>query len=258
MPVLKTGVFGRKTYVFDEVDSTNIIAKARAREGAAEGTVFIAESQTMGKGRLGKSWSSPAGTGVWMSVVARPNIAPQQVSCITLVAGLAICQAIRELTDLPAYIKWPNDIVINGKKVCGILTEMNSEIEKVNYVIIGIGINVNMDKFPKELQEVASSLRIESGIQYKREDVVAGVLMCFEKYYNKYLKDKSLQSVLDEYKELCITLKNQVSIISKEENYRARPIDIDETGALIIERYDGERETVTSGEVSVRGIYGYI
>lgn len=256
--LLETKVFGKEIYDYGEIDSTNVIAKAKAREGAAEGAVFIAESQMGGKGRLGKVWESPSGTGIWMSLVARPEISPRDVSGITLVAGLAICKAIREVTGLPAYIKWPNDIVVNGRKVCGILTEMSAEMDRVNYVIIGIGINVNTSKFPKELQEVATSLKIESGIEYSRKDIVAKVLMFFEQDYEKYIQGESLHGILEEYKVLCITLKNEVSIINKDQSYRARPVDIDGTGALIVVREDGTKETITSGEVSVRGIYGYI
>ncbi|HHX63066.1 MAG TPA: biotin--[acetyl-CoA-carboxylase] ligase [Epulopiscium sp.] len=256
--VLEPKIFGKEIYDYKEVDSTNVIAKAKAREGAKEGTVFIAESQTGGKGRLGKVWESPSGTGIWMSIVVRPEIVPQEVSGITLVAGLAICKAIRKVTSLSAYIKWPNDIVVNGKKVCGILTEMSAEIDRVNYVIIGIGINVNTTKFPEELRKIATSLKIESGIDYSRKDIVAQVLMLFEEYYQKYVQGESLQGALEEYKDLCITLKNEVSIIDKDKSYEATPLDIDKTGALIVEKKDGSIEKITSGEVSVRGIYGYV
>lgn len=256
--VLETETFGREIYDYKEVDSTNIVAKAKAREGAKEGTVVIAESQTGGKGRLGKIWESPTGTGIWMSIVVRPEMPPQDVSGITLVAGLAICKAIRKVTNLPAYIKWPNDIVVNGKKVCGILTQMSAEMDRVNYVIIGIGINVNTIKFPKELQKIATSLKIESGIEYKRKDIVAQVLKFFEEYYKKYIQEESLKGILEQYKDLCITLKNEVSIISKDKSYQAIPVDIDETGALIVDRKDGTRELIAYGEVSVRGVYGYI
>lgn len=256
--VLETTFFGRKIYDYVEVDSTNVIAKGKAREGALEGTVVIADAQTGGKGRLGKVWDSPGGMGVWMSLVVRPEILPQDVSGITLVAGLAICEAIRKITSLPAYIKWPNDIVVNGKKVCGILTEMSAEIDRVNYVIIGMGINVNTTDFPQALQGVGTSLKIESGSHYRRKDIVAEVLMFFETYYDKYKQEKSLAGILEAYKSFCITLKNDVQVTNKDDTYWARPLDIDKTGSLIVEREDGSKETITSGEVSVRGIYGYV
>lgn len=256
--VLKTKLFGKEIFHYKEVDSTNIVAKAKARDGAKEGTVFIAETQSGGKGRLGKAWESPEGTGIWMSTIVRPRILLQDVSGITLVAGLAICKAIRETTQLPAYIKWPNDVVVKGKKVCGILTEMSAEIDQVNYVIIGIGINVNTTCFPKELHKRATSLKIESGQDFMRKDLVAQVLMFLEVYYERYTKGKGLIEILDDYKELCITLKNHVNIINKNERYWANPVDIDDTGALIIDKEDGTRERIASGEVSVRGIYGYV
>ena len=256
--VLKTRIFGQEVFYYKEVDSTNIVAKAKAREGAKEGTIVIAESQSKGKGRLGKAWESPEKTGIWMSMIAKPNIPIQDVSGITLVTGLAICKAIREITKLPAYIKWPNDIVVKGKKVCGILTEMSAEIDQVNYVIIGIGINVNTASFPKELHKTATSLKIESGQEYMRKDIVAQVLMLFEAYYDKYSKGNGLLEILEEYKDLCITLKNDVKIIDKNTQYWAEPVDIDETGALIIDKKDGTRERIASGEVSVRGVYGYV
>lgn len=256
--VLDTKVFGKVIYSYEEVASTNEIAKAKAREGAKEGTVFIAESQTKGRGRLGKAWESPGGTGIWMSVVVRPNILPQDVSAITLITGLAVCKAIRETTQLPAYIKWPNDIVVNGKKVCGILTEMSAEIDRVNYVIIGIGINVNTATFPEELEEIGTSLKIESHKDYKRGDLAAKVLMALEKYYDLYKKNKSLLPVIDEYKKLCITLKNEVFIVDNKEAYRADPVGIDPAGALIVNKKDGTKTVIQSGEVSVRGVCGYV
>ena len=256
--VLKTKYFGNKIFDYIEVGSTSEIAKAKAREGAPEGTVFIAESQTEGRGRLGKTWDSPKGTGIWMSIILRPQILPQEVPSITLIAGLAICQAIREITKLPAYIKWPNDIVVGGKKVCGILTEMSAEIDLVNYVIMGIGINVNTTEFPEELEAIGTSLKIEGGKAYARKDILGKVLLLFEDYYEEYTKEASLLSVLEEYKALCVTLKNDIKITNKNETYWATPLDMDETGALIIKKQDGTQETIRSGEVSVRGIYGYV
>lgn len=255
--VLDTKTFGRALYAYEEVDSTNVVAKKKAREGATEGTVVIADSQTGGKGRLGKVWHSPGGLGVWMSIIVRPEIPPQDVSGITLVAGLAICKTIGRMTGLPAYIKWPNDIVVNGKKVCGILTEMSAEMDRVNYVIIGMGINVNTTDFPEELQEIGTSLKMESGKNYRRRDIVAQLLMFFEMYYKQYIQEKSLEGILEAYKPLCITLKNDVRIIDRDNAYWATPLDIDGRGSLIVEKEDGTKETIVSGEVSVRGIYGY-
>lgn len=254
---LTTKILGSEVFDYKEVSSTNKIAKAKAAEGVKEGAVFIAEKQTAGRGRLGKTWESPSGTGIWMSLVLRPNILPQDTPNLTLVAGLAICKAIRNITELPAYIKWPNDIIINGKKVCGILTEMSAEMERVNYVIVGIGINVNTVTFPKEIEKQATSLKLEATIGYNRKDIISELLTLFEKYYQIYLNGLSIEPLLDEYKKLCITLQNEVQVITKDKTYWAKPVDIDKTGALIVDNKDGERISITSGEVSVRGVYGY-
>lgn len=214
--VLKTKCFGTKIFAYSEVTSTNKLAKEKASQGAQEGTLVIAEAQTAGRGRLGKAWESPYGSGIWMSLILRPLVLPQDVSGITLIAGLAICQAIRELTHLQAYIKWPNDVVINGKKVCGILTEMSAEMEQVNHVVVGIGINVNIKDIPEALKEVATSLSIEGEKEYVRKDIIAQVLMCFERHYKAYIQEGSLKPILDQYKALCITLQNQVKVINKD------------------------------------------
>lgn len=193
-----------------------------------------------------------------MSIILRPDISPQDVSGLTLVTGLAICKAIREVTGLPAYIKWPNDIIINGKKVSGILTEMSAEVQRINYVVVGIGINVNIASFSKEIEPIATSLKLEGKQRYNRKDIIVSLLTIFEEYYNLYIRDCSLIAIIDEYKELCITLQNDVKIIEREGSYLATPIDIDKTGALIVENKIGERKIITSGEVSVRGVYGYV
>lgn len=257
-PILKTHSLGKEIYDYKKVTSTNQLAKEKAGEGAMEGTVLIAEAQTAGRGRLGKQWDSPEGTGIWMSMILRPSVLPSEISSVTLLAGLAICKAIRKLTKLEAYIKWPNDIVVGGKKVCGILTEMSGEIDRVNYVILGIGINVNTQHMPEDLQQIATSLAIEGGKEYIRKDLVAELLMFFETYYTNYLKESSFASMRDAYKELCITLQNQVKVIDEAESYVATPVDIDKTGALIVDKEDGTRQTIVSGEVSVRGVYGYV
>ncbi|NLI90026.1 MAG: biotin--[acetyl-CoA-carboxylase] ligase [Epulopiscium sp.] len=254
---LETQVFGKEIYRYEEVTSTNEVARNMAKEGASEGLVVIADSQNKGRGRLGRSWQSPKGQGVWMSVITRPQIQVQDIPAITLITGLAVCKAIRQTTSLPAYIKWPNDIVVDGKKVCGILTQMSGDASKINYVIIGIGINVNIESFPEELEEVATSLKIEGGQNYDREEISISTLEFLELYYKEYIKVGSLENVLDKYKDLCITLKNQVLVLDDKKPYKATPLDIDKRGGLIVVREDGGKETIKFGEVSVRGIYGY-
>ena len=158
--MLHTQWIGTRLVYFDETDSTNTRARKLAEEGAPHGTLVVADRQTAGKGRRGKSWVSPAGTGIWMSMVLRPSMSPMSASMLTLIAGLAVVRGVKESTGLEAMIKWPNDAVLNGKKICGILTEMSTEVECIRYVIPGIGINVNMDGFPEEIKATATSARL--------------------------------------------------------------------------------------------------
>ena len=246
---LNTEFIGRRLFIYDETDSTNERAKA---SGEIEGSVFIAEVQNHGKGSRGRGWVSPRGTGIWHSILLKPDIPPSEVSQITLVAGLAVCKAI----GMDAKIKWPNDIVIGTKKVCGILTEMSAETDMVHYVVCGIGINVNTENFDAEIKHRATSMYIESGEKQIRNDIIARELNYFEYYYKKFLEG-GLGAILDEYKENCVTIGRDVTVIYKKENVTGKAVDIDENGALVVETADGTIR-VTSGEVSVRGIYGYV
>lgn len=255
--VLKTKVLGKKIYYFEEIGSTNNEAKALSRERAEEGTLFIAEKQLGGKGRLGRTWESPSKTGIWMSLVLCPDIMPQYASQITLVAGLGMCEAIKEITGLDAKIKWPNDIVVNGKKICGILTEMSAQVEAIDYIVVGIGVNVNMLNFPKTLP-YASSLALEGDKAYSRREIVARFLEIFEKDYEAYKQKPNLEAIIERYEEACITLHQQIKIVSRNEEIIAQGKGITKDGALVIKMADGTEKQISSGEVSVRGLYGYI
>lgn len=247
---LNTEFIGRKLIIFDETDSTN--TQAKLHSSYPEGSVFIAEVQNHGKGSRGRQWLSPRGTGIWHTILLKPDISLMEVSQITLIAGLAVCRAI----GLGAQIKWPNDIVIGSKKVCGILTEMSAETDMINYVVCGIGINVNDKDFPPEISHRATSMYLESGQKYTRNEIIARLLNEFEGVYKKFLEG-GLTAVLDDYKKSCVTLGREVSVIFKKETVAGRAVDIDDSGALIVET-DSGRITVNSGEVSVRGIYDYI
>lgn len=254
---LNTKLLGQVVEYRDEVDSTNNLAKELARKGASEGTLVVADKQTSGKGRLGRNWESPAGTGIWMSLILRPNILPQYASELTLVAGLGVCEAIKKSTGLEAKIKWPNDVVVNGKKVCGILTEMSAEMDRINYVVVGIGINANMEAFPEELPH-ATSLKIEGQKEYIRKEIIQCFLEIFEKDYNQYRVDMSLESMKARYEENCITLHQRVKLLKREGESIAEAIGITNSGALIVKYENGMEEEIVSGEVSVRGLYGYV
>ena len=247
---LNTEFIGRTLYIYDEIDTTN--EQAKANSTSPDGSTFIAEVQTSGKGSRGRNWVSPRGIGIWHSILLKPDISPMEVSQITLVAGLAVCKAI----GMNSKIKWPNDIVIGSKKVCGILTEMSAEVDMVNYVVCGIGINVNTESFSKEIEHRATSMYIESGKKYHRSEIIAKLLNEFEYYYKKFLEG-GLSTILDEYKENCITIGRDVNVIFKKENVTGKAVDVDENGSLVVETDHGPIR-VTSGEVSVRGIYGYV
>ena len=254
---LRTKVLGQTIYYKDEIDSTNNKAKELARKGAKEGTLVVADQQTSGKGRLGRVWESPAGTGIWMSIILRPNILPQYASQITLVAGLDMCEAIQEVTGLNAMIKWPNDVVVGGKKVCGILTEMSAEIEGINYIVVGIGVNVNMKHFPETLP-YASSLVLQGGKEYSRKEIITNFLERFDKDYEQYKVKPDLEALQKRYERNCINLHKKVKLVRKSGEVVAEAIGINKEGELCVKYEDGTEETVLSGEVSVRGLYGYI
>ena len=247
---LTTDFIGRSIFMYDETDTTN--NRAKAHSDAPDGSVFIAEVQTAGKGSHGRGWVSPRGTGIWHTILLKPGISPTEVSQITLIAGLAVCRAV----GCGAKIKWPNDIIIGSKKVCGILTEMSAEIDMVNYVVCGIGINVNMESFGDEISHRATSMYIESGKKHCRNEIISRLLNYFEYYYKKFL-DGGLEAVLPEYKTLCATLGKKVQVIFNKQTVTGTALDVDTSGALLVETADGVIR-VNSGEVSVRGIYGYV
>lgn len=247
---IETKYLAKKVLFFESTDSTNEECKKIAAS-CDEGVLVIADEQTGGKGRLGRSWKSPKGSGVWMSMVLKPDISPWAVSSVTLVAGLAVCIAIREL-GLEAGIKWPNDVYINGRKTCGILTEMSAQMEKVDYVIVGIGINVNTEYFPEELENTACSLYTEAGAKFERNAVISAVWKHFERLYDSF-KQGGFSSVKGSYEENCINIGKRVRVISSE-GYEALAVGVNDNGELLVEKDNGEIAAVFSGEVSIRNV----
>lgn len=251
---LKTKTMGQTIYFYEETDTTNNRARELALEGAPEGTLVVAEKQTAGRGRQGKVWESPLGTGIWMSLVLRPQIAPTEASVLTLLCGLATAEAIEAETGLSADIKWPNDILINGKKAVGILTEMDCEMSEVHFVIPGIGINVNTASFPPEIAEIATSLYLECGKTVSRRRLVHKVLERLEEHYETFLWTGSFAAMLEDYRKHCITLGKEVHVLGREPFF-AEALDITPEGELLVRRADnGKEEVVFSGEVSIRGV----
>lgn len=249
---LVTDRLGRNIVYMNKVDSTNEEAKRHA--DMPDGTLFIAEQQESGKGRLGRQWESPRGGGIWMSLLLKPDMPLGRVSEITLAAGLAVCRAV----GCGAMIKWPNDIVIGSRKICGILTEMSAEPDTgaINYVVCGMGINVNTESFPDELKAKATSLFIETGKRHSRDGIAARVLNEFEPVYEQLCR-KGFGAIREEYARMCITLDREVRVIYRKNETTGKAVGIDENGALIVDTEEG-RISVSSGEVSVRGMYGYV
>ena len=253
----------KKIVFFDETDSTNNRAKKAAEEGEESGTLFITECQTGGRGRRGRNWVSPPGSGIWMTLLLRPQINPANASMLTIVAAMAVTMAIRRAVaetgaDVECHIKWPNDVVINKKKVCGILTEMSAELDCIHYVVIGIGINVNTTEFADEIKETASSLFVETGKNIKRSRIVALFAEEFTKYYQKFLNTGDLSGLVQDYNEMLINAGRQVRICDAKEEFTGVAAGIDSHGELLVTKEDGTQAVISAGEVSVRGLYGYV
>lgn len=258
---------GKTVHFSHETDSTNLWAKRIANEDSKKlaeqataqsenesthGTLVVTEYQTAGRGRLGRKWLSPAGSCVMMSLILKPDFAPQYAPMLTLVMGLSVAQALH------ASIKWPNDAVISGKKICGILTEMSLEGTNIREVVIGVGINVNLSALPEEVKEIATSLYLETGETYDRNEIIGQVLQRFETNYEKYVQTLDLTYLMEEYNNLLINKDKQVRVLDPKEPFEGIARGINEKGELLVEREDGVVEAVSAGEVSVRGLYGYV
>ena len=248
---------GCEIYCFDSIDSTNTKAKELAEAGHPSGTLVVADQQTLGRGRRGRSWESPAGTGIFMTLMLKPDINPNNASMLTLVAAMATARAITEVTGEAAQIKWPNDIVMNGKKVVGILTEMSAQFDYINHIVVGIGINVHNEEFPEEIAKTASSLLLECGHRIHRASLIEAFLEEFERLYAAYLETEDMSGLQKEYDSLLVNRGRQVRVLDPKEPFEGKAMGITKKGELIVDTWES-RKLVSSGEVSVRGIYGYV
>lgn len=239
-------------YYFSQIDSTNNEAKKWANLGCAEGSIVLSEEQSVGRGRLARGWFSPSGKGIWLSVVLRPPFNPYDAPKCTLMAAVAVTKAIRSVAHIQCGIKWPNDILYQGKKLVGILTEMSAEIDAINHIVIGMGINVNIaqDDFPDELQQIATSLSIIKGQEISRLTLLNAVLIQLETVYNQAIQ-QGFPPILNEWRELSITLGQKVNVIGSGREFCGTAIDIDQDGALLVQT-EQCLERVLAGDVSIR------
>ena len=253
----KTNWIGESIFCYETIDSTNLQAKRLSQEGCKNGTLVVAECQEAGRGRRGRSWESPLGTNISMSLLLKPEIEPNHASMITLVTALAVAKAISKLTGKRADIKWPNDIVMNGKKICGILTEMSLQSGEIEDIIVGIGINVNTQQFPKEIQDIATSIYLETGMRLSRVELIQAVWKFFEMDYEIYLQTQNLQNLVEDYNTRLVNKNRKVKVLDPNKAFEGYARGITPYGELIVDTEEGEK-LISSGEVSVRGIYGYV
>lgn len=263
-----------KQYVWlDETDSTNSLMKRLLTDGTTveneggygvllegcpdDGFMIISDMQTAGRGRSGHNWNSPAGTSVAISILLRPNILAEAIPMVTLIAAMAVSAAISEVCDIDTSIKWPNDVLIKNKKVCGILTELDIK-DDVKSLIVGIGINVNQSEFPDEIRDVASSLLLETDRLIDKEKLVSSLAENMEKYYEIFLETMDMSKLKDEYDSRLINIEKEVKVLDPSVNIRGIAKGIDKEGQLLVKTDDGVLHRIYAGEVSVRGIYGYV
>ena len=260
---LTTKWAGRKLYYYDATGSTNNDVKRLAEEGAPHGTVVVADIQNAGKGRRGRMWQTLPGTALSFTLLLRPEFAPDKASMLTLVMALSVSEAVEAVTGVEATIKWPNDIVVNRKKICGMLTEMTMtpEMDEIQYIVVGAGINVNsgsLEEFEEGIRQTATSLRIETGRQVNRAELLNGVLDRFEENYATFLQTLDLSRLRESYQCHLQGVGSEVRVLDPAGEYTGISQGINDHGELIVIKDNGERVKVYAGEVSVRGLYGYV
>jgi len=243
---------GRDIRVFEQTTSTNDIIEKLARDGVPEGAVVFAEAQTHGRGRLGRPWTSPAKKGLWFSILLRPDLRPQAATQLTVASATALRNAIEQHTGIKAEIKWPNDILISGKKVAGILTELSAELDRIKYVLVGIGVDVNLDlvDFPSQIRAQATSLKLELGKPVARAELAAAILQEMDRQYGRVL-DGEFSAVASEWEQHCTTLGQRVAIRLGERRVCGCAESLGEDGALLLRTDHGHLERIVGGDVTI-------
>lgn len=248
----QTKVIGRDIRVFEQTTSTNDVIEKLARDGVREGVAVFAESQTKGRGRLGRKWISPERKGLWFSVLLRPNLRPPETTQLTVASATALRRAIQSETGLKPQIKWPNDILVGGKKVAGILTELSAELDRVRHVILGIGVDVNLgvSELPAELKKTATSLMIEGGETVSRPQLAVAILRELDADYGR-ICSRNFAAVADEWEQHCATIGRDVTVRIGDRTIRGRAESLDDAGALLLRTEHGRLETITGGDVTL-------
>lgn len=256
---INTNWAGKSLFFFDSTESTNEVATKLGKSGEVHGTLVVADGQSKGKGRRGRSWSSPFGKDIYMTLLLRPCCKLESVSTLTLVMALSVMEAVSEVVSVQTLIKWPNDIVLNGKKLCGILTEMYLEPDNSFFIVIGAGINCNQTDFIEEISNNATSLFLEEQKYIDRAKLIGSIMSCFERNYEVFEKTQDLSELYQKYNKFLVNAGREVRVLDPAGEYNAVAEGINKSGELIVHRIDnGEAVTVYAGEVSVRGIYGYV
>ena len=248
---IKKGEIPGELCCFESIDSTNEEAKRRGEAGAPDGSIYVADNQTNGKGRRGRTWLSPSGEDIFFTILLRPDLPLNSVSMLTLVAASAVAEAVDKVTGQECQIKWPNDIMVNGRKLVGILTELSASMEKIDYIIMGIGINTGMERadFPEAFREGATSFRAE-GVHVSRKTLLAAVLSELEKEY-AVAETEGFARVLDNWRNLSCTLGQNVRVVLGTNSYTGKAVDIDKDGCLLVDT-GNEVNRVIAGDVSIR------
>jgi len=251
-------LIGHEVIHFQEIDSTNNYAKKIANDGCAHGTIVVSEKQTMGRGRVGREWKSYNSEGLWFTIVLRPDLEPEDIQIVTLAASVAVVEGIFEAQGIVCGIKWPNDIILDNCKLGGILTELSAEPGHVNYVVVGIGININqaLSTFDDEIKNKATSLKIHTGIPVSRVKVLGSILTRFEETYSVMLKGNT-QEIIDRWSRYSVTLGKEVKLLFKNIEYNGLAQSIASDGKLVVKCNDGVVRELSSGEIQVRGLLGY-
>lgn len=243
---------GKEVVILEEVESTNKIANELLKLGYPSGTVVIANRQLKGKGRLGRTWISPPGKNIYLSIAIKPTFPPKYATLLTLTSAVACTTALRRFTDIPVMIKWPNDMLIEDKKVGGILTEMKIEADRIKSAVVGIGINVNMDEtdFPEEIKDIATSLKIYKGETISRALLVIEVVREFDKWY-QLLEKRQRKTIIDRWMQLSGTIGRQLKVVLTDKELIGTAEAIDEEGRLIVKLSDGTYEKISAGDVTL-------